>query len=273
MLSLDVAISTYRPEGIERVVKMLHPIPQQEGVKFVVSWQEHNNSEIPEYLSKRPDVEIYRLDEKGVSNNRNNAIDNCHSDLILIADDDLEYDELAFENIKRIFEENPKVDLATFKFNYPIPKQYPENNSQLTVPYPKNYYGSNVEIAFRRQNIGDLRYWDGIGLGQEELSTGEDELFLISAIKRGLNCRFFDILIGTHPNLTTGKKTSPGILRGQGFLINLIYPKSWLLRNILKAYRIYRNSHGSFYNSLFQLNKGAIIRMKRWSEIPKNAKW
>ena len=82
MLTLDVAISTYKRDGIRKVEKMLPP--PQEGVKYVVSWQEHDDNPIPSELSSRADVEVYRLDKKGLSNNRNNAISHCKGDIILI---------------------------------------------------------------------------------------------------------------------------------------------------------------------------------------------
>lgn len=272
-MTLDIAIATYKPEGIERVNKMISLWPEREGVRYVVSWQEHEGAEIPETLMTRKDVEIFRLNEKGVSNNRNNAIENCKGDIVLIADDDLEYEKDAFEKIISTFEKNPGLDLATFKFRYPKEKIYPVTDCRLTLPFPKYYYGSNVEIAFRRKRLKDLRYWPGIGLGVEDISTGEDEFFLISAIRRGFECRFVNKFIGSHPGETTGDRVSPGILRGQGFLIKTIYPRSYLLRVPLKAYRVSLAKKISFAKALRYLWKGTAICNKKLKGIPSNYRW
>ena len=257
MLTLDVAISTYRPEGIKRVEKML--LPPKEGVRYIVSWQEHLDQPIPKSLNDREDVEIHRLDKKGLSNNRNNSISHCKSDLVLIADDDLIYEPDFSEKIIKSFEGNPATDLGIFEVKFSTPKKYPEEECRLSLPFPKYYYCSSVEIAFRRERIGTIRFWNKMGLGNTCLQCGEDELFLITALKKGLNCRFINKTIASHPSPTTGDKFTDGILRGQGFIIRKIYPISFILRLPLKAYRISKGKKGYFYKSLFQLSKGALL--------------
>lgn len=258
MLTLDVAIATYQPEGIKRVEKML--LPPQEGVRYIVSWQEHHNSEIPDSLNIRSDVEVHRLEVKGLSNNRNNALKFCKGDIVLIADDDVEYTPDFATLLRKRFEENPEMDLATFKFDYKNPKLYPKSACKIGLPLPKNYYVSSIELAFRRKSIGTLRFWGKMGLGNEFLGCGEDELFLYNAIKRGLNCRFTDKKIGTHLSLTTGEIVSPSILRAQGFLIQNMYPFSSILRLPLKAFRIYRRHKLPFIPSLYYLLIGAFYK-------------
>ena len=86
MLTLDIAIVTHRPEGIARVAAM--NLPVIDGVRYVVSWQSHEEAPVPESLV-RDDVEIHRFDGRGISLNRNHAYDHCRADIVLNADDDL----------------------------------------------------------------------------------------------------------------------------------------------------------------------------------------
>ena len=58
-MTLDLAMITHGPQGIERVATVL--LPPQPGVRYVVSWQRHENAPIPTALL-RPDVEIHRFD-------------------------------------------------------------------------------------------------------------------------------------------------------------------------------------------------------------------
>ena len=265
MLNLDIAISTYTPDGILRVEKMLpeaHP-----HVRYVVSWQQHGNAEIPERLKKRNDVEIHRLDKKGLSNNRNNALDHCHGDIIYIADDDLILKPDLPRIITEAFEQNPGVDLITFQIEH-LKKTYPEKSCWLSLPMPKNYYVSSVEIAIRRQRLGNLRFYPELGLGSSKMQCGEEEFFMISALKRGLKAKFISEVVASHPQATTGAGNSPGILRGQGFVMASMYPFSSLLRIPLKSLRNKKEGKSSFFTSLRYLFSGAFLRLKQGKRIP-----
>ena len=273
MLSLDVSISTYKPEGIFRVEKMLAPLTPREGVRYIVSWQEHENTPVPVSLLQRKDTEIFRFEGRGLSNNRNNALDHCQGDIILIADDDLQYYPDFAEKIIEAFEQNPEMDFGTFQIEYSEKKIYPPNRQVIKIPFPKGYYGSTVEFGIRRNKIGDLRFWPGIGPGSDYLLTGEDEVFLISAIKRGLKVVSISSEIGKHLSSTTGSRVSPGVLRGQGFIIRLLYPGSFPLRLILKAYRVSKNKNISFIDSLYNLSEGALYSMKVWTKTSRKYRW
>ena len=258
MLTLDIAIATHTAEGIYRVERML--LPSVEGVRYIVSWQDHDNAPIPESISSRKDVNIYRFEESGVSRNRNNAISHCNSDIVLIADDDVFYKVRAFKRIIESFEKKPEMDFALYRIKFPIEKKYPAHSRDISLPFPKGYYGSAVEMAFRRNSIGNLKFWGGIGPGTNYLQAGEDELFLISAIKRGLKVEFFDLEIGEHPTLSSGNKVTSGILRGQGFIIRQIYPYSFALRIPLKAFRLWKSHKTSFFPILISLFQGSFIK-------------
>ena len=265
-LTLNLAIATHGPEGLKRVESIL--LPQKEGITYIVSWQNHENKEIPEGLKKREDVRILRLDKKGLSNNRNNAIDHCEGDIILFADDDMVYSIEALDKLRDIFEKNPDVDLALFKVKFSEEKSYPSESVTLGCPFPKDYYVSSVEIAVRRKSLGDLRLYPALGLGSESMLAGEDEFFVASAIRRGLKCRFFPLEIGRHPDISTGSKISPGIMKGQGFVMAVIYPRSVWIRVFLKSYRNRKNGKASFRSSFVNLIKGVITAKRTYSKIP-----
>ena len=248
------------------------PAPQ-EGVKYIVSWQEHENVPVPESMEDRKDVEVYRLDLKGLSSNRNNAIEHCKGDIILISDDDLRFKPDFANKICNAFEDDKDVDLGIFKIDFFNGKDYPAEECRLILPFPKNYYCSSVEIAFRRKKLKSLKFWNKMGLGNEFLQCGEDELFLLSAIKRGYNCKFFNKEIAIHPQDSTGDKTSEGIHKGQGFILGLTYPFSSVFRIPLKAYRTGKTKKTAFLPVLFQLSKGYFYSILKSGKIPKECRW
>lgn len=258
-MTLDLAIATHGHEGIRKVEKML--LPPQDGVRYVVSWQEHGGTPLPEYVRRRDDVEVWRLEKKGLSNNRNNAIAHCRADIVLIADDDLIYYADSFQRVIKVFESDGNLDLATFRVNFRQAKSYPEDGCRLGVPLPKGYFVTSMEIAFRRESTFGLSFNPLLGLGAPALHCGEEEMYLLDAIKRGLVCRHVAEYICHHPTDTTGCRATPGILMGQGYVIRRYYNMSAFPRLILKAYRISKSGNMSFYRALRFLAKGAMKRL------------
>lgn len=235
-------------------------LPIIEGVRYIVSWQDHRDTPIPDSLN-REDIKIIRYDKSGQSFNRNNAFSHCSADVILCSDDDLIYDPKGLKGIIEIFSNHKELDLATFRSDSRHRnKVFPNTPHKLSIPYPKYYSVACYEIAFRRATAGNLRCHPKFGLGSPAMHGGEDELLLLTAIHRGLNCRYFPLTICAHPNDSTGtKSTMTGKnLRAMGCIIALTYPCSCILRIPLKAWRTYRAGQSSLLKSLWFLTSGAL---------------
>ncbi|MDE6487027.1 MAG: glycosyltransferase [Muribaculaceae bacterium] len=258
MLTLDLAMITHRPEGIVRLAgNMPAPMP---GVRYVVSWQEHGGAPVPDEIACRPDVEVHRLDERGLANNRNNAIAHCSADVVLFADDDIAYTREGLLAVVDTFGRNPDVDVATFRSVHGDASRFPACETALERRLPKGYYVASVEIAFRRATAGMLRCCPELGLGAPRLHAGEDEMFLMSAIRRGLRCRFFPSTICTHRGESTGTGTSlsDGTLEAFGCVIALTHPLTAALRVPLKAWRVSRAGAASLPRALCRVALGAL---------------
>lgn len=258
MLTLDLALVTYHPEGIARLAAM--NLPRVSGVRYVVSWQAHANAPVPDSLN-RPDVEIHRFDTPGQSLNRNNAIEHCSADIILHADDDVTYTPQGLQAVIHSFETNPEVDVATFRSEQTVNKPYPEASVKLGTKLPRNYSVGTIEIAFRRSTAGHLRCCPEFGLNSPQLHGSEDEMFLMSAIRRGLHCRFFPVTICSHLHESTGTKSAftNKNLQAAGCLIALTRPWTACLRIPLKAWRVSRKGQASFMRALYRISRGALM--------------
>lgn len=255
MLTVDVAVATHRQDGIERVVRYL-PAPQP-GVRYVVSWQNHAGLPVPGQLLERSDVTVCRYDGVGVAANRNNALRHCSADVIVVGDDDVDYTRHAFEDIRGVFERDSTLDVATFESVQPVAgRQFPAYAVDLQCKLPRNYYVCAIEIAFRRS--------DAVPLFCEELTRGdiwggEDAIFLASAIRRGLRCRFFPIVIAEHVHLSSGqRRQSDAGLRAEGVAIALTTPLTAIVRIPLKAWRLSRRKQSSFLKALRYMTAGAL---------------
>lgn len=240
---LDVLISTYGNDGIERVARMA--LPEVGGVTYVVSWQlplPESEATIPAPL-RRHDVIIYPTATKGLSVNRNNALRASEAPLCLIADDDLSYTPARLQAVIDTFDRNPDVDLASFMYEGADSKRYPEAETDLTV-LPKNFYISSIEIAFRREAVArnSLSFNENFGVGAPLLRSAEDAVFLLDARRAGLRCRFFPIVITRHEGLTTGSRaiTDRGVAMAEGAYIWLAHRWPGALRVPLFAWRNWR---------------------------------
>lgn len=257
MMTLDLAIATCRPEGIARVAKMiLPPIP---GVRYVVSWQAHDNAPIPSTLM-RPDVAVHRFDGIGQSLNRNNATGKCTGDIIVFSDDDLIYYPDGLRQLIEAFEKKPEMDFAIFKSIRDGAAEIPPVEIPVGDPLPGNFYVSCFELALRRSTAGHLRFSPEFGLNSSKMHGGEDEIILLSAIRKGLNCRYLPIVVCAHEHPTTGTKArfSNENLRASGCVVALTFPRTAVLRIPLKAWRVWRKGQASLPRALLYLTAGAL---------------
>lgn len=257
MLTLDIAIITHRLDGIRRVAAM--QLPRIEGVRYVVSWQSHENADVPDEL-RREDIEVCRFDGVGLSANRNNSIECCRGDVIIIADDDLRFFEDGIRELRDAYEQNLEVDVITFRSVHESGVCYPTESVRLNKRLPKNYFVTSFELSMRRATAGWLRCCPELGLGSARMHGGEDEMLLLSAIRRGLNCRFFPITVCEHDHPSTGTKAhfTDENLRASGCVIALTYPWTAFLRVPLKAWRVSRAGQASLPRALWSIAQGAL---------------
>lgn len=270
---MDVAISTYGATGLERVAAQ--QLPKVEGVEYVVSWQEHGDVAVPAVLSEREDVRICRFDGHGQSANRNNSMACCRADLVLIADDDVAYDADALKQLMALYAAHPEMDVCAVKVDRPGDFAWPERMIRFGSRYPKGYAVGAYEISFRRSRIGDLCFHPEFGINAPLIQCGEDSLFLHTAILRGLSCWFAPIQVGVHPHETTGSRQnmSAGVLIGQGALMKLMYPWSFVLRVPLKAWRLWRSGHAGFWKALWCQAKGSVIAIRMLLSRDRSLLW
>lgn len=255
-MTLDLALVTWQPEGIARVAAQ--QLPRVDGVRYIVSWQCHGNAPVPESLASRDDVEIHRCELTGVSNNRNNAVDHCRADIILMADDDITYNPDSLRAIIKAFEAHPEVDVALLQFSGSTPKPYPAKETPLRLPLPRGMWVSLVEIAVRRKSgARALRFCTELGPGSR-FTCAEDEVFFLSAIRRGLTCRHFPINIGTHPTISSGATAirSRAYCEAIGIVLALNYKWQAPIRAILRSWRLSRHKRAPFFWALYGILSG-----------------
>lgn len=222
-MTLDILISTFEG-GIARVEHVL--LPPQEGIRYVVAWQWTAPTwanHVPTWAS-RPDVTLLSWHGRGLSANRNHALAAARGDAALICDDDCRLVPEALHQVLRLVEEHPEVDVFLLRmadYNGRLLKAYP------TAPFdyahrPRGYYPSSCEMLLRTGRplpCFDTRF----GLGSDRLACGEEEVFLLETLRRGLRVEFFPLTVVSTLPLTTGARfaTDAGVRRAKGAVLCL----------------------------------------------------
>jgi hypothetical protein len=259
MMTLDLALITWQPQGLQRVAAM--NLPRVDGVRYIVSWQKHDNAPVPPAVSERPDIEVWRTDTTTISENRNNALSHCSADIVLNADDDVIYTAQGLRAVISTFARDKEVQFACFKFDFgDRTKPYPDHVCDL-ARMPKGLWFGTIEMAVRRNSpAGELRFDLRFGPGSKYLGTGEDEYYLLQARRRGYVCRFYPITIGAHPSATHASQriTDKKIVRGMGAVIAATYRVTALPRLVLKAWRMKKAGQYDFLPGLVSLFKGYL---------------
>ena len=258
-MTLEILICTI-DDGIGRVGQMF--LEKSTGIGYVVSWQQTEKCsimEIPEDL-RRDDVKIVTLQGKGLSRNRNNAIQAATADICMIADDDIRYTPANIAQVIETYKSHLDLDVATFKYHSPSSNKFYPDYSFYLKDEVKNYYVTSFEITFKRESIqGKIKFNELFGLGAPVLGAGEESVFIFDVLKAGLNCQYFPYVIAEHPGLTTTDRTAskPGVLMARGAYMSIRYPLAiCIARAIAISLKLGKKHSMSFTHALRYTIKG-----------------
>ena len=145
---------------------------------------------------------IYSYNEKGISKSRNKALENANGDILLLCDDDVTYNNEYETIIKNEFKKNKDADIIIFNLESINRKiRYNKRNKKVHF-YNCLRYGT-YRIAMRKQAVTDIKFNELFGPNSKYCS-GEDGLFLIDCLKKGLKLYASNKYIG---KVDQGKST------------------------------------------------------------------
>lgn len=261
-MKLEVLICTHGAAGIARLAEQ-GVLPRIDDVGYLISWQtpDCENAVVPEAL-RRPDVRVVTTPTRGVSNNRNNCLDNAVGPLCLMSDDDLDYHPEGIKAVIDRMESHPECGFGLFEYDGPDEKYYPPEEYVLAGRFAKNHYLTEFEVAFRLDVVrkSGVRFNPCFGVGNDDYQSGEGVFWLHELMRIGVTGRFFPIVIVTHKNLSTGSEDGvlPGVLKAEGAYISVAYPLTALPRLALVAWRRSRSFGGSPLRHLYYLSRGYL---------------
>lgn len=263
-MTIEVLISTYN-EDIYLIPSQI--LPPKNNIQWLVSFQyseSHYLSTLPSELIEREDVTLIIKKGKGLSSNRNMALEAAKGDLLVLSDADAHFKPSYFQTIFKTFEAHSDLDIAFFQaetYEGQLLHAYP-NVSFNYKDTPKGFWYNSLGIVIKRSNFlpqFDTRF----GLNASYFGCGEEELFLFEAFKKGLKIQYFPKVI-----ICTKRKTSANrfyqdksLQRAKGAVLCEMHgPFSATLRCL--KYAIFNNKQSCPLFLFFQMLKGIILVRK-----------
>lgn len=239
-IKLQVLVCTIGEEGIQRVCST--PRPRVPGVEYIICWQQPNNPlSIPPALKARSDIRIVIHHTRGLSCNRNRAMNESDAPFCLIGDDDVEYAAEGLNALIEAFALHPHADIICTRYTCNGAYVKPYGLEPFTLDNaPKGWYPTSFEIAYRRESpAGETRFCEQFGLGAPLFRAGEEDIWLYDSMRTGAQAICLPIDIGKHDRPTTGERhaAEAWFVMTHGAVMSHIHPRSWIARCMVHSVR------------------------------------
>lgn len=249
MLNLQVLISTVD----ERIKHIPSVLPKKmKGIGYIICHQS-NGSSMEHLFTTRDDINYIKDNGRGLSRSRNLCIQASTAEILLIADDDVIYEDNFASTIINAFNASPKADIICFQARITgsetLYRKYPTQKKWL-----KNYKKhrpSSIEIAIRNCSIRKLpKFNERFGVGAE-FPIAEDSIFMIETFRTAAKVLFYPAVIVSHPYESTRLKkfTCPHTIKAIGAYYAHLYWKPIALTMI--TYNALKNRNKYSFNFTF----------------------
>lgn len=198
--------------------------------------------------------------EKGLSKSRNRAIENASGDICIVSDDDVEYIP-GFENIiLNEFKKNPNSDIITFQIKTPEDESFKKyQNFEFDHNKRSILKVSSIEVAFKLNSIKEknIKFDELFGLGSEYIN-GEENIFLMDCLNRGLKIKYVPKIIAIHDKESSGKILNEKAIFSKGALFYRLFGVKSIILDfifVIKKFKIINFNLGQaiilIYKGLF----------------------
>lgn len=228
---VEILISTMNKDSLDFLIPMF-PFLHFSNFSIVVINQTKNDRLL---VSDYPNIRVFNSSDIGLSKSRNLALKNATGKILLIADDDVVYQEGFLSKITAShnqYKEATTITFSAIQTNGSFLKKYP-----LVSKTKMNSFDilntSSIEITLKKDKIESLgiQFDENFGLGST-FEMGEEAIFLFDLKSKKEQLVFIPEVIVSHDSNTTSKKRT--ILENyyiQGALFTRIFHdkyKKWI---------------------------------------------
>jgi len=198
----------YKPKGsikVEVLCATMHQkdLSKYEEMNIQTDVIYANQADCHEYVEKNINSNIVKMittPYRGVGKNRNIALLCSCADILIFSDDDMVYVDGYGEGVVKAFESLPQADIIIFNIGFigtiTASRRVNETIKKVHMANVLNY--GFPRVAIRRTSFEKSNLWVSTLFGGGAMySAGEDNLFLISALKLGLKIYTYPYCIGS----------------------------------------------------------------------------
>jgi hypothetical protein len=184
-------------EGLSRITL---PAPHADTEILVIVQGEGGSDPV------RDDVRVIRLDSRGVTRSRNEAVRQAAGGILVFGEEDVVFTRDGLDDILAIFDDNPRIAVVLARAEDEtgaLRKRYPAYREPATV-WNSARVGT-IELAVRPAELirKGVLFDENFGAGSANY-LGDEYILVADANRAGLRCEYFPITMAVHPRESSG---------------------------------------------------------------------
>jgi len=205
--------------------------------------------------------------EKGVGLNRNNALMRADADIVMFSDDDMVFVDGYEKIIREAYERLPQADIIVFDLKYPDSqrKRAPiKKIEKLNARTSMRFGAARISARLDSLKINGISFNLCFG-GGARFSHGEDSLFLMECVKRGLKIYSYPVVIAQLVDRESSwfEGYTEKFFFDKGVLFSLLFPRMCGLYAFAHCFKKQkRYAQYGWKNAYKQMRKGIKFRKR-----------
>lgn len=157
-------------------------------------------------VPRREDVREIRLDSRGVTRSRNEAIRQAAGEVLVFGEENVEWLSDGLDTVLELFADNPRLAVFLGRAEDEtgaLRKRYPEFREPATVLNSARV--GTIELAVRPAALikAKVAFDENFGAGTDNY-LGDEYILVADANRAGLKCEYFPVTISRHPRKSSG---------------------------------------------------------------------
>ncbi|GAA6768336.1 glycosyltransferase family A protein [Flavobacterium sp. CGRL1] len=245
---IEILISTMNQDSLDFLVPMF-PYSHFSAFSVLIINQTQKEKILNSDYSN---VRVINSFEKGLSKSRNLALENALGKILVIADDDVVYQEGFITKITDAYNKFPAAAVIQFSAvnsNGDLIKKYP-SNSKVNLNSFDILNVSSIEMTVNKTVIdaSQIRFDENFGLGAV-FQMGEEAVFLSDLKAKNKQLVFDPQVIAMHENPTSSEKRNiTDKYYIQGALFSRIFKKKYIVWLFIKVFFDLKHNKINFRN-------------------------
>lgn len=234
--NFEILISTMNRDSLDFLIPMF-PFSHFSNFSILIVNQTQNQKLL---ISDYPNIRVINSEEKGLSKSRNAALKNAVGEIVLIADDDIVFQEgfnFKIINAYNEFKNAGAIKFCAIKSEGSLMKNYPSvSKKDSTILNILDTSSIEVTLNKKKAEIANIQFDEKFGLGSI-FEIGEEAIFLSDLKKKGMQIAFVPEIIVKHEKSTSSAKEN--LIEkyyNQGALFTRIFSKNYIFWIFVKLF-------------------------------------